>query len=100
MPEAAEIGITGATPPRACAWPTDENPYSRAREGEQMLRPAILLTIALAATVPLKARAAVTKSILLACKEEADLRMAAKLRSGGDRKAAVDFEAGKKANGS
>ena len=64
-----------------------------------MMRAAILLAIMVAAAVPLKAHAAVTKSILLACKEEADLRMAAKLRSGGDRKAAADFEAGKKANG-
>jgi hypothetical protein len=65
-----------------------------------MMRAAFLLAIGLAASVPLQAHAAVTKAILLACKEEADLRMAAKLRTGGDRKAANEFEAGKKANGS
>jgi len=65
-----------------------------------MMRPAFLLAIGLAVSVPLQAQAAVTKAILLACKEEADLRMAAKLRTGGDRKAANEFEAGKKASGS
>jgi hypothetical protein len=65
-----------------------------------MVRALFLLGIGLAMAVPLKAHAAVTKAILLACREEADLRMAAKLRTGGDRKAAAEFEAGKKANGS
>ena len=61
---------------------------------------ATILAIGLAAALPFKAQAAVTKSILLACKEEADLRQAAKLRSGGgDRKPAAEFEAGKKASG-
>jgi hypothetical protein len=65
-----------------------------------MKRAAILLAIGFAAGLPFKAQAAVTKSILLACKEEADLRQAAKLRSAsGDRKAAAEFEAGKKASG-
>jgi len=61
---------------------------------------ATILAIGLAAALPFKAQAAVTKSILLACKEEADLRQAAKLRSGGgDRKPAAEFEGGKKASG-
>ena len=65
-----------------------------------MKRAATIIVIGFAATMPFKAQAAVTKSILLACKEEADLRMAAKLRSGGgDRKGAAEFEAGKKASG-
>jgi len=59
------------------------------------MRAAAVLAAAIMMAVPLKAQAAVTKSILLACKEEADLRMAAKLRTGGDRKASVDFETGK-----
>ena len=66
-----------------------------------MKRAAIILAIGFAAAMPLTAQAAVTKAILLACKDEADLRMAAKLRSGGgDRKAAAEFETSKKANGS
>ena len=61
---------------------------------------ATILAIGLAAALPFKAQAAVTKSILLACKEEADLRQAAKLRSGGgDRKPAAEFEGRKKASG-
>ncbi len=65
-----------------------------------MIKAAILLALALAVTLPSKAHAALTRAILLACKEEADLRQAAKLRSGGgDRKAAAEFEAGKKASG-
>jgi hypothetical protein len=65
-----------------------------------MKRAAAIVVIGFAAAMPFKAQAAVTKSILLACKEETDLRMAAKLRSGGgDRKAAAEFEAGKKASG-
>jgi len=65
-----------------------------------MVRAAVFLAIGFAAMLPLKAHAAVTRSILLACKEEADLRQAAKLRAGGgDRKAAAEFEAGKKASG-
>lgn len=65
-----------------------------------MMRAAFVLAIALTIAAPFKAHAAVTKGILLACKEEADLRTAAKLRNGGDRKAATEFEASKKANGS
>jgi hypothetical protein len=65
-----------------------------------MMRAAIVLAIGFAVAVPLQAHAAVTKAILLACKEPADLLTAAKLRNGGDRKAAGDFEASKKANGS
>jgi hypothetical protein len=66
-----------------------------------MIRAALVIATALAIAAPFKAHAAVTKAILLACKEEADLRMAAKLRTGGgDRKAASEFEAAKKANGS
>jgi hypothetical protein len=65
-----------------------------------MKRAATIFAIGFAIAIPFKAQAAVTKAILLACKEEADLRMAAKLRTGGDRKAASEFEAGKKANGS
>jgi hypothetical protein len=65
-----------------------------------MMRAAIVLAIGLAVAMPLKAQAAVTKTILLACRDEADLRQAAKLRSGGgDRKPAAEFEAGKKASG-
>jgi hypothetical protein len=64
------------------------------------MRAATVFAIGLAAVLPLKAHAAVTKTILLACKEEADLRQAAKLRiAAGDRKAAAEFEAGKKASG-
>ena len=65
-----------------------------------MKKAAIVVSIGFAAMLPLKVHAAVTKTILLACKEEADLRQAAKLRtSAGDRKAAAEFEAGKKASG-
>lgn len=65
-----------------------------------MMRAAIVLAIGLTVAMPLKAQAAVTKTILLACRDEADLRQAAKLRSGGgDRKPAAEFEAGKKASG-
>lgn len=65
-----------------------------------MMRAAIVLAIGLAVAMPLQAQAAVTKTILLACRDEADLRQAAKLRSGGgDRKPAAEFEAGKKASG-
>jgi hypothetical protein len=65
-----------------------------------MMRAAIVLAIGLAVAMPINARAAVTKTILLACRDEADLRQAAKLRSGGgDRKPAAEFEAGKKASG-
>jgi hypothetical protein len=39
-----------------------------------MMRAAIVLAIGLAVAMPLKAQAAVTKTILLACKDEADLR--------------------------
>ena len=67
---------------------------------EPMKRAAIVLAIGFAAAMPLKAQAAVTRSILFACKEEPDLRQAAKLRTApGDRKAAAEFEAGKKASG-
>jgi hypothetical protein len=51
-------------------------------------------------TVPAVAQAAVTKSTLLACKDESDLRVAVKLRTGGDRKASADFEKGKIGSGS
>jgi len=66
-----------------------------------MKKAAIIVSIGLAALLPVKAQAAVTKTILLACKEEADLRQAAKLRTApaGDRKPAAEFEAGKKASG-
>jgi hypothetical protein len=65
-----------------------------------MKRAATIFAIGLAVAIPFKAQAAVTKAILLACKDEADLRAAAKLRTGADRKAAAEFEAGKKASGS
>jgi hypothetical protein len=59
-----------------------------------------MLATAMLIAVPLGAHAAVTKSTLLACKDEADLRAAVKFRTGGDRKATVDFEKGKIADGS
>jgi hypothetical protein len=65
-----------------------------------MKRAASILAIPFAVATMPAAQAAVTKSILLACKDEADLRTAAKLRTGADRKAAAEFEAGKKASGS
>jgi hypothetical protein len=65
-----------------------------------MKRAATIFAIGFAVAIPFKAQAAVTKAILLACKDEADLRAAAKLRTGADRKAAAEFEAGKKASGS
>ncbi len=64
------------------------------------MRAAILLATALLITVPAVAQAAVTKSTLLACKDESDLRVAVKLRTGGDRKASADFEKGKIGSGS
>lgn len=65
-----------------------------------MKRAAIILAMGFAVAMTPTAEAAVTKSILLACKDEADLRAAAKLRTGADRKAAAEFETGKKASGS
>lgn len=59
------------------------------------MRAALLLTSALALGISLSAQAAVTKSTLLACKDEADLRAAVKFRTGGDRKASAEFEKGK-----
>jgi hypothetical protein len=59
-----------------------------------------MLATAILIAVPLGAQAAVTKSTLLACKDEADLRAAVKFRTGGDRKASVDFEKAKIAGGS
>jgi hypothetical protein len=59
------------------------------------MRAAVVLASALAIAVPFCAQAAVTKSTLLACKDEADLRQAVKLRTGGDRKASAEFEMGK-----
>lgn len=65
-----------------------------------MTRATTALAIGFALTIPVAGHAAVTKAVLLACKEPADLLTAAKLRNGGDRKAAGEFEASKKANGS
>jgi hypothetical protein len=64
------------------------------------MRAAVLLASAMLIAMPVSAQAAVTKSTLLACKDEADLRAAVKFRTGGDRKATVDFEKGKIADGS
>lgn len=64
------------------------------------MRTAIVLATALLIILPISARAAVTKSTLLACKDETDLRMAVKLRTGGDRKASAEFEKGKISSGS
>ncbi|MEA2842208.1 MAG: hypothetical protein QOF41_3538 [Methylobacteriaceae bacterium] len=54
-----------------------------------------LATAMMLLAVPVTAHAAVTKSTLLACKDEADLRTAVKYRTGGDRKVSAEFEKGK-----
>jgi hypothetical protein len=59
------------------------------------MRAFVLLATAILATVTFCAQAAVTKSTLLACKDEADLRTAVKYRTGGDRKTSAEFEKGK-----
>jgi hypothetical protein len=64
------------------------------------MRNAVVLATAMLGAVAFAAQAAVTKSIILACKDEADLRTAVKLRTGADRKASAEFETGKVANGS
>jgi hypothetical protein len=59
------------------------------------MRAAVMLATATLIAIPLSAQAAVTKSTLLACKDEADLRTAVKFRTGGDRKASAEFEKGR-----
>ena len=59
------------------------------------MRAAVMLATATLIIAPVSAQAAVTKSTLLACKDEADLRTAVKFRNGGDRKASAEFEKGK-----
>jgi hypothetical protein len=64
------------------------------------MRAAIVLATALLIGLPIGADAAVTKTTVLACKDESDLRQAVKLRTGGDRKASTEFEKGKIGTGS
>jgi hypothetical protein len=72
-----------------------KGPILPERKGELIMRAAVVLAGALAIAVSLNAQAAVTKSTLLACKDEADLRTAVKYRTGGDRKTSAEFEKGK-----
>ncbi|GAC1548737.1 MAG: hypothetical protein NVS2B5_03120 [Beijerinckiaceae bacterium] len=64
------------------------------------MKPPLFLTVSLFCfAYPLVAEAAMTKAIVLGCREQSDLKTAAQLRVKGDKKASVDFETAKIAAG-